>query len=108
LINFSHRVDIDITFFKKIKIQENILDKRTKSAKKNNRKMRDQYFFSCLRTKQFGGKGQICFAKGRGILGEAITKKKKKLIEKYQKKDNSLQLTHTHTHAHTKKNSLSL
>jgi hypothetical protein len=85
LINFSHRVDIDITFFKKIKIQENILDKRTKSAKKNNRKMRDQYFFSCLRTKQFGGKGQICFAKGRGILGEAITKKKK-LIEKYQKK----------------------
>jgi hypothetical protein len=77
LINFSHRVDIDITFFKKIKIQENILDKRTKSAKKNNRKMRDQYFFSCLRTKQFGGKGQICFAKGRGILGEAITKKKK-------------------------------
>jgi len=40
--------------------------------------MRDQYFFSCLGTKQFGGKGQICFAKGRGILGEAITKKKKK------------------------------
>jgi microcystin-dependent protein len=71
--------------------------------------MRDQYFFSCLRTKQFGGKGQICFAKGRGIFGAAIKKKKKKkLIEKYQKKDNSLQLTHTHTHAHTRKNSLSL
>jgi hypothetical protein len=96
LINFSHRVDIDITFFKKIKIQENILDKRTKSAKKNNRKMRDQYFFSCLRTKQFGGKGQICFAKGRGILGEAITKKKTN--RKIPKKKITLSSSHTPTH----------
>jgi hypothetical protein len=69
---------LTLPFSKKSKYKKIYWTKGPKvQKKKKNRKMRDQYFFSCLGTKQFGGKGQICFAKGRGILGEAITKKKK-------------------------------
>jgi len=96
LINFSHRVDVDIAFLKKSKYNKirklkYIYNNRTRGPKVKKKKTK--VYLGCLGTKQLKGKKQkflLINSKGISHKRGRRQKKKKKKLKKYK---NSLTLS---------------
>jgi hypothetical protein len=89
LINFSHRVDVDIAFLKKSKYNKirklkYIYNNRTRGPKVKKKKTK--VYLGCLGTKQLKGKKQkFLLINSKGISHKRGRRQKKKKRKKIQK-----------------------